>query len=139
MYKTRMEIFESVFSPMIGCFGNPDYQIAFWNKLQGYGLKASDFEESKGCSRRVFSHWKNFLLERKMIRIPRVRRTPRKNSSHTFNNLRYAITPIGLCYFSSILREIEPHYGTNIIKIFPNYFFCKIHFSVVFFGAIIIV
>lgn len=102
---------------MIGCFGNPEYQVPFWNKLQGYGLKASDFEKSEDCSRRVFSHWKNFLLERKMIRIPRVKRTPRKNSSHrTFNNLRYAITPVGICYFSSILDEIEPYYGTNIVK-----------------------
>ena len=118
MYRIRIKVLESILSPMIVCFGNPEYQVPFWNKLQGYGLKSSDFEESKGCSRRVFSHWKNFLLERKMIRIPKAKRTPRKNSSrHTFNNQRYAITPIGICYFSSLLNEIEPHYGTNIIKI----------------------
>lgn len=122
MYKPRIETFENILSPMLECFDNNDYKIEYYNKLQGYGLKASDFEKYEGCSRRVFSHWKKFLLDRKLIRVPTVkRRQIEDESKRSSKDLPYVITPLGICYFSSILDKIDLHHGEKIVRFLSNY------------------
>lgn len=128
MYKTRIETFENILSPMLECFDNNDYKIEYYNKLQGYGLKASDFEKYEGCSRRVFSHWKNFLLDQKLIRAPKVKRRQKKDTSkRSSKNLPYIITPLGICYFSSILDKIDLHHGEKIVRFLSNYSSYNLH------------
>lgn len=122
MYNSRVKIFTKILSSTLECFGNEDNKITFWNKLQGYGLKASDFDYSKGCSRRSFTHWKNFLLERKLIRIPRVKRKSKKDvSRRSSRGLPYVITPLGICYFSLLLKDITSRQGNYIIKFLGHY------------------
>jgi len=117
-----METLENILSPMLGCFGNKDYKIEYYKKLQGYGLKASDFEKYEGCSRRVFSHWKNFLLDRRLIREPTVKRRQNKDpNKRSSKNRPYIITPLGICYFSSVLDKIDLHNGLNIIRFLSQY------------------
>ena len=121
-----MQIFENILSPMIDCFGNSDYKVTFWNKAQGYGLKASEYQADKGCSGRVFSYWKNHMLERKWIRTPRTKRSKKKKTTtRATNNLRYAISPLGICQYSSIMNEISKHDGKKIIEILSSYSFYK--------------
>jgi hypothetical protein len=107
---------------MIDCFGNSDYKVTYWNKTQGYGLRASDYKTNKKCSDRAFSHWKNHMLERKWIRNPRTKRSKKKKTTiRATNNLRYAISPLGICHYSSIMNNISKYDGNKIIEILSSY------------------
>jgi hypothetical protein len=117
-----MQIYKDILSPMIDCFGISYYKVTFWNKPQGYGLKASDYNANKKCSGRVFSHWKNHMLERKWIRAPRTKRNKnKKTTTRATNNLRYAISPLGICHYSSIINEISRQDINKIIEILISY------------------
>lgn len=116
-----METFRNILECMLECYGNEIYKINYYKKLQGYGLRASDFEGKKGCSRRVFSHWKDSLLEQKLIRVPKIKRRLKDKTKDSLRNHPYVITPLGICYFSSIIDEIPLHEGKKIVEVLSHY------------------
>ena len=121
MYKVRSEIFKNILEPLLECHGSPINKISFYNKVQGYGLRATDFDKKKGCSRRVFSHWKDFLLERKIIRKPKIKRKLQDKTKDSDRNYPFVITPLGICRFSSSTDEIIGHMGGEIVEILRDY------------------
>ena len=121
MYKLRSEIFKSILGQVLECHGNPVYKIAYYNKFQGYGLRASDFDGKKGCSRRVFSHWKNFLLERKIIRKAKKKRNLKDKTKDSDRNQSFVITPLGICHFSSTTDKIVEHEGRKMVEVMRDY------------------
>jgi hypothetical protein len=117
MYKSHTTIFRGMLLPMLSCFGNKDYEITYYKHLRGYGLNASDFDKQAGCSRRVFSHWKGFLLDKKLIKTAQIKGKSKSDGSfRTPHNTRYIITGLGICYFSSLSDEIGEITSKNMIK-----------------------
>jgi len=115
MYNLRIKPISSILRNLLIVFGQNNAKVTFFHKLQGYGLRSSDFITKEDCSRRVFSHWKRHLLERKYIRIPKHRR--RFIDERKFpRGGHYAISPLGICYFSSINNQITKTESDYIIK-----------------------
>ena len=121
MYKARSEIFKNILTQLLECHGNPVNKITYYNRFQGYGLRATDFDKKKGCSRRVFSHWKNFLLERKSIRKPKLKRNLKDKTKDSDRNYPFVITPLGICRFTSATDEIIEYDGKKIVEVMKDY------------------
>jgi len=80
----------------------------FWNKVQGYGLRESDFEKFKpDCSRRMFNHRKDEFLNSKFITHLR---SKGKKSKY------YSITPLGIAYFCQIQKKMDEHQFKKIFE-----------------------
>ena len=117
-----MEILTNLLLSMLGCFEDEDYETKYWKRVTGYGLRASDFENFDGCSRRIFSRWRNYLLERRLIKIPRLKKGKLNENSNRFPyNTQFAISSLGICYLSSKLDKIDLYYWKKIIKFFSFY------------------
>jgi len=121
MYKVRSEIFKNILERLLECHGDPANKITYYNRFQGYGLRATDFDGKEGCSRRVFSHWKNFLLERKSIRKPKLKRNLKDKTKDSDRNYPFVITPLGICRFTSVTDEIAEYDGKKIVEIMKDY------------------
>lgn len=88
-------------------------EVKFKNRLQGYGLKDSDFDSAtfengqNNCSRRIFGYRKASLLKRKLI-VKLHFRSKRENY--------YSITPLGVCYFCSLVDSITKQQAKRILE-----------------------
>lgn len=92
-------------------YGHKLYKRIWWNKIQGYGITATEFNGIAGCTRRIFSEKKKFLYENKMIKTlkSKERGTP------------YTITPFGICYYCSKISEVDSSIGISIFKLLSTY------------------
>ena len=118
MNNLGINYFKKILEPMLACIENKEYKIVYWSKIQGYGLRASDFENVEDYSRRRFSYWRNLMLKQKMIKIPQVKRRPKKGGVISSSyNCRFAISPLGICYYSKVSNKIGTNFASKIIKV----------------------
>ena len=97
---------------MLTIFGNKKYEVTFWKKLQGYGLRVTDFDNYKpNTSHRVFSEWKNELLVKKLI-------MPLKSKG---KQRYFTITPLGICHLGSLVKTIDAHNAKYMIRFLSYY------------------
>jgi len=99
------------------CRNQKRYAVrGFSNKVKGYGLKPSEFENFKeeGCSRNIFNKSKKFLLDSHYIEAIDTNKT--KSTTH---KPRYKITLLGLLQLFKI-REIGYDDYNEILKMFSE-------------------
>jgi len=96
MYRDRRESIMSILCLLL----EKSEKVSYRRKLQGYGLYDSQFDKfSPECTRRIFNHSKNELLEKKYITKLKTRGEQKQY---------YSITPLGICYLCSI-SEVDKH------------------------------
>lgn len=105
---------------MLKCFGNKEYEITYWKKVQGYGLRATNFDDFEFTSRRAFSGWKDGLLEKKLI----TKLKSRKERPY------FSITPLGICHLGSLLENIDANNAKYMIKFLSYYSTIDLTFSI---------
>jgi len=88
-------------------------QAVRYHKLQGYGLKDSDFDKEPNCSRRIFNHRKKELLNSYCIRTLK-----QSDGRSTY----YQITPIGIIRFCQHINEINELPFTRVFDVLKFYY-----------------
>jgi len=84
MYRSRVESDSAILSNFL----ERSKEVRGWgNRIKGYGLSGSDFNDFENCSRRIFNHRKDEFLASKIITSLKTRR---KKTKH------YSITPLGV-------------------------------------------
>lgn len=102
MYRSRIKGDLEVLSKLLG----ESDKVKGWGVIQGYGLKDSDFEKFKNCSRRMFNHRKAEFLKSKFI-------TPLKSKG---KRSKYSITPLGITYLCQNQKELTENQAKKIFE-----------------------
>jgi len=116
MHNSSQKTLDSLYQ----CIGEKRYKIAGWgNKIIGYGLKPSEFDNFEDSSRSMFYKNKNELLSQKYIESARTDKT--KSTNH---KPRYSITLLGILKlfqtksigsegFKNIMQILSTHYPND--------------------------
>ncbi len=122
MYNSSVNYFHSLLESLVECTDNKEYKIFYRKKITGYGLTHSNFEDIKKGNSRNFAHWKQNLLDLKLIWIPKVKNKQSQDGSNTSTYGRqYMISPLGICSFSSTTDKIGENNAKRIISILKFY------------------
>jgi len=88
-------------------------QAVRYHKIQGYGLKDSDFDDRSNCSRRIFNHRKNDLLNSYYIR-----KLKQSDKRSTY----YQITPLGIIHLCNSVNDLKDIPFTRIFDVLKFYY-----------------
>jgi len=92
--------------------------IGWGKKLQGYGIKQTDFNLFENSTyrvdERIFRNNKKDLLDKKFIRVF-------DKSNHVKNGPYYSITPLGLFYLFQNMKNISDSEITGMFKLLSFY------------------
>lgn len=117
MYNSGVKYFKDFLQALIQCTDNKDYEITYRRNVKGYGLTHSNFNYFKYCKSRNFAHWKQNLLDLKLIWIPKVKNQQSEDGSNKSTYRRqYTISPLGICSFSSTTEKISTNDAKRIIS-----------------------
>lgn len=118
MYNSGIKYFKYFLRALIQCVDDKVYKITFRKSIKGYGLTHSNFEQFNDCTSRNFAHWKQILLDLKLIWIPKVKNKQSDDGSNKSSYRRqYTISPLGICSFSSTTDKIGANDAKRIISI----------------------
>ncbi len=122
MYNSSVNYFHSLLESLVECTDNKEYKIFYRKKITGYGLTHSNFEDIKKGNSRNFAHWKQNLLDLKLIWIPKIKNSQSEDGSNKSSYRRqYTISPLGICSFSSTTDKIGKNNAKRIISILKFY------------------
>jgi len=88
-------------------------QAVRYHKIQGYGLKDSDFDDKPNCSRRIFNHRKKDLLNSYSIR-----KLKQSDKRSTY----YQITPLGIIHLCKLVNDLKEMPFTRIFDVLKFYY-----------------
>jgi len=108
LYRTRIDS-ESV---ILQILLNANHAVRY-RKIQGYGLKDSDFDDMPNCSRRIFNHRKKDLLNSYYIR-----ELKQSDGRSTY----YQITPLGIIHLCKSVNDLKEIPFTRIFDVLKFYY-----------------
>lgn len=117
MYNSGIKYFKHLLKALVLCTDTKEYEITYRRNVKGYGLTHSDFDHFEDCKSRNFAHWKQNLLDLKLIWIPKVKNQQSEDGSNKSAYRRqYTISPLGICSFSSVTESIGANDAKRIIS-----------------------
>ena len=108
MYRTRIDSESQILRILLNA-----NQAVKYHKIQGYGLKDSDFDDMPNCSRRIFNHRKNDLLNSFSIR-----KLKQSDKRSTY----YQITPLGIIHLCKSINHWKDMPFTRIFDVLKFYY-----------------
>jgi len=108
MYRSRTDSESEILRVLL----NADHAVRY-RKIQGYGLKDSDFDDKPNCSRRIFNHRKKELLNSYYIR-----KLKQSDGRSTY----YQITPLGIIHLCKSVNDLKEIPFTRIFDVLKFYY-----------------
>ena len=108
MYRSRIDSESEILRVLL----NADHAVRY-RKIQGYGLKDSDFDDKPNCSRRIFNHRKKDLLNSYYIR-----KLKQSDKRSTY----YQITPLGIIHLCKSVNDLKEIPFTRIFDALKFYY-----------------
>jgi len=108
LYRSRIESESEILRVLL----NADHVVRY-RKIQGYGLKDSDFDDKPNCSRRIFNHRKKDLLNSYCIR-----KLKQSDKRSTY----YQITPLGIIHLCKSVNDLKGIPFTRIFDVLKFYY-----------------
>lgn len=109
LYRSRIDSESEILRVLL----NANQNVIFRKKIQGYGLKDSDFDDKPNCSRRIFNHRKNDLLNSYSIR-----KLKQSDKRSTY----YQITPLGIIHLCKSAKDLNEIPFTRIFDVLKFYY-----------------
>ena len=108
LYRSRIDSESEILRILL----NANYPV-FFRRIQGYGLKDSDFDDQPNCSRRIFNHRKKDLLNSYSIR-----KLKQSDKRSTY----YQITPLGIIHLCKSVNDLNDIPFTRIFDVLKFYY-----------------
>lgn len=109
LYRSRIDSESEILRVLL----NANQNVIFRKKIQGYGLKDSDFDDKPNCSRRIFNHRKKDLLNSYSIR-----KLKQSDKRSTY----YQITPLGIIHLCKSVNDLKEIPFTRIFDVLKFYY-----------------